>query len=98
MGAGQKGRAFTFFMPGEFGADELAELLRGAKQEIPLALEQLADECRDRREWRDWRRNRSSNKGGGKGRNFGRYGRSFSGCTGKEGAKGRSKGRGRGWC
>lgn len=40
--ADKHGRAYTFFSPGEAGARDLVELLRGADQEVPKPLEDLA--------------------------------------------------------
>merc|ERR1712203_1064319 len=40
--AGKTGRAFTFYTSEDLGATELIEILRGANQEVPTALEELS--------------------------------------------------------
>mmetsp|Transcript_20623 Transcript_20623/g.37119 ORF Transcript_20623/g.37119 Transcript_20623/m.37119 type:complete len:429 (+) Transcript_20623:671-1957(+) len=51
---GLKGKAFTFFSPGEAGAAELVQLLTVAGQEVPKELEKLVQQGgRPGRGWRD---------------------------------------------
>merc|ERR1719401_472430 len=75
--AGKKGRAVTFFTAQDQGACELIELLRGAGQEVPAALEELAGSESNERWVRDskkswYKRGRGGKGGGGKGKGAGR--------------------------
>eukprot|EP00440_Ansanella_granifera_P013706 gb/GFBE01014893.1/.p1 GENE.gb/GFBE01014893.1/~~gb/GFBE01014893.1/.p1 ORF type:complete len:755 (+),score=190.10 gb/GFBE01014893.1/:1-2265(+) len=62
--AGLKGRAFTFFSPGENGAPQLVQLLEGAGQVVPPELAELAES----------RGGKWQSKGGGKGGSSGKGG------------------------
>merc|ERR1711924_334110 len=82
--AGKTGRAFTLFTSDDHGAYKLCELLRGANQEVPKELDDLA--------WRNpnqagFSKGKGYGKGGGKG---GRKG--FSKGKGKGKSGGKSKG------
>jgi len=83
--AGLTGRAFTFFTRRDKGSSELVELLKGADQEVPAELEDLA--------WHEWgKKSRKGGKGKGKGKGKGGKGKGSS-----KGKGGSSKGGGRGW-
>lgn len=62
--AGKTGQAFTLFTSDDHGADKLCELLRGANQEVPKNLEDLA--WQNRRQT-GWSKGKGKGKGGGKG-------------------------------
>merc|ERR1711920_380424 len=47
--AGKIGRAFILFTPQEDGASELVDLLKGAGQDVPKSLEQLAAKTKQER-------------------------------------------------
>jgi len=85
--AGRKGRAVTFYTSEDNGAVELAELLKGAEQEVPAALAEIADDEANNRWYK-----KSYRKGGGKGKGKGK------GKGGGKGGKGKGKSKGgRGW-
>ena len=84
--AGRKGKAYTFFTQGDRKcADQLVELLKGANQEVPAALQAM---CRPK-----W--NRGGRGGGGSRGGYGRGGGRGRGYM-SAGAGGRGYGRGRG--
>lgn len=77
--AGRKGRAFTFFMPEEGHAWDLVELLRGAGQEVPVELAELASRGRT-----------GGGKGGKGGKGKGKGGKGGKGKGGKGKGHGKS--------
>ena len=86
--AGAKGRAFTFFTPGDKkAAGKLVEVLTKAEQEIPDALRAMCPRPRSF----------GGGRGGyGGGRGHGGGGRGYMGGGGGRGYMGRGGGRGRG--
>lgn len=88
--AGKTGRAVTLFTSDDHGASQLAELLRGASQEVPPALEELA-----KRQGQGGSSGKC--KGGkGKGGKSSRDGKGKGGKGGKGGKSGKGKGGGGG--
>merc|ERR1719498_2178494 len=86
--AGKTGRAFTFYTSEDLGATELIELLKGAGQVVPPALEELSW-TEDEERWRKDSKKAFYKKG--KGRSKGK-GKGDSKGKGKGKAKGKGKG------